>query len=1314
MSKALGTAAAIIGGVALIATGVGAIAGTTLIVAGTTTVGTIATVATTAAAVLSTASVLTAKRPSNDRQGSQLSFKIDPGAAIPYVIGRTAVGGTVVHRDTRGKDNHYQTFMVVLGGGGPYEAIEAQLADRVVVPYSGTAATGYYGNWMWSDRQVGLTPELDALRDGVVGNPYGNTGTLPGWGSAYKLSGYAAVSWTMLFDTKARRYSNGTPAPTWIVRGAKVYDPRADSTYPGGSGPCRWADPSDTTAHAAARATWVYSETPALHSLMWKLGVWQRNEADSNARYRKLMGVGAPIELIDVAAHVASANVQEANGWKVGGELDSAMGRWEAVKLIEQSGGAEPVANGALLSTMQKAPRVSLATITAADLADGRLVVPGGRARRDRINGFRARFRSEAHGWEIVPIKLVQIDGYVEADGGEKSASGDYALVQNENQAAQLAAYEIYDSRELQPITLPLKPKWMGYRIGDGLLLDLPEHGLPQQPVLVRARSIDPSTGIVTLTLATETAGKHAEALGMTGVAVPVPTLTSPPDSVPAPLAESWTLVAGMLDSSGVSVPVLLITGLVDNTNADAVLFEFREVGATEWSVAGLEPPDATRREIRGVVAERIYEAAVRYRARGIMGDRLVLSPVAVGQQVIAWEGVVGPGRPADNATVGAPAGTNVGGVVQPDGSVVGGLPAEQVPPALARITPIGDAVDLLKRADLDQEAAQRQATRDTAVLQTALMRLVLEADRTRAVMRDAGIVVDPATGTVRLYAVDQVTERTAKVEIALDAAKAQIALAATVNFVNEQIAKAQLDPTGEAALDEIIARITSTEVRLDGAEATIELKADATTLMQLSGTVTSVEQQLDALAGVVSTKAEQTTVDLLATRVGSAEQLLYSLPDVSGFSVTIRQARLTADDAATASLRALLAGDDANRRQITAQAEARQELYATIKDGLSAEAAQRTLLSVRIGAAEAKAASETLARISGDSALAQQIGALSVTVGQQGQALTAEVARLDQAIASGDNATAQSIAQVSARLNNFGGVTVEQAFSATVNRLGKVEGRYSVVIDANGNLQGFQLIGSDAGPASLNLINTDLRMGTGRVVFNNGLYMRIQGVGFGANGDLLSWFGPTMAIPQCTRANAISFEAVDGEAHYQTVTAGTLSNRSGSSGLAANEVALMGPFGSNGGQVRYVASWSYRQESTRNYPATVEGAQQFETDRATYGATDADGDGEFIGALTAERPASTVVLERTFDGATWTEVGRRSFMTERRTMRGVPPTVGDAPGSATFTFAIGGGFTVNDPTLSITDRQLRLVLARSFTFSGTASQRLSIVSTED
>ncbi|RSV20543.1 hypothetical protein CA236_01210 [Sphingomonas sp. ABOLG] len=915
----------------------------------------------------------------------------------------------------------------------------------------------------------------------------------------------------------------------------------------------------------------------------------------------------------------------------------------------------------------------------------------------------------------------------------------------------------------------------------------------------------------------------------------------------------------------------------------------------------------------------------------------------------VNWEDIADPTgtKPANNADV-------TGENTAKDTEAVGGVPSTEVIAQLDRIEPIeaqfspitsdisalqqvqlghDDALAQLADVTADQGAAQRQITRDVGRMDEALLRALMESARTREVLRDAGIVVDPATGQVRIYAIDQLRDRTSTAEIAIDAVKGVVATKASVNQVQELIARAVLDPSQVAELEPIIARLTSAESEIDGLNAAVALKASLVEVTAIGGRVSTTEQTLDALAGEVSNKASTTIVDQLGIRIGSAEQMLSALPDVSGYSVTVRQARVAADDAAEAALRGMLAGDMASRYQLSQIAEARQELTTKLVDGFTAEAIARTALTVQIGQIRASVLSEAQASVTRDNLLTQQLQAqggaldnqaaaigrldrvsldnaggiasaqmtirqqigasdssdeallraliagdeagrariaqavqiqteftttlvenerasavarqsllarmnaaeaaivttakvaaeanqataqrvsalevafndastgllatrarivaleettaaqnaafaqqlelIEATVGGQGDGLAAisatvaqdRQARVDgdaanalaveqvrtqvndpqtglpataagleqertartqgdaanaqeiqtisaalydpqtglpatraivasdrQARIDGDSANASAIQQARAIIDGVGGVGVEQAFSAVATRLGKVEGRYTVTIDANGNLSGFQLIGSDAGPASFNLINTDLRMGTGRVIFNNGTYMQVQGVAFGANGDLLEWFGPTMAITSCTRANAISYKTITGDAYFGgSLSAGVLKNAVTSSLTTANASLELGPFGTTGKPKSVVASYSYSLRRRVNPPG---------------------------GSITGT-PSATLVLERRrgADGP-WVQLQTGTITGE--TSYDAPE--GNTPGLGTQTMA--GAITITDNSEGAQDFSYRLTLVSrtlaTFNFSspndgpaGEPIQSLSLVSVE-
>ncbi|MDE0880902.1 MAG: phage tail protein, partial [Sphingomonas bacterium] len=338
--------------------------------------------------------------------------------------------------------------------------------------------------------------------------------------------GKAAIAWNALFDKDGKVFASGLPPLGSIWRGVKAYDPRKDSTYPGGDGAHRWADPRDIGAFDAARETWEYTTSPGLLALRNALGSWERDIATPGSTYRKVFGAGIAVDGLIVGDFVALANVCDANGWACGGRIFEPGNRWDNLKRILASGGAEPAWRAGRLGVRVQSPRVALDTITQDDLADGEIVVGAMQGWEQRLNTLSPKYRSEAHKWEFVATEEpVVIASYLDEDGEEKREERQLELVQDATQARQLCAYELMDRRELGEIELPCKPRLRRYGPGDLLIVDLPEAGLFAQPAVILKRSLNPVTMGVDLILRGETPAKHAFALALTGTAPPTPAL---------------------------------------------------------------------------------------------------------------------------------------------------------------------------------------------------------------------------------------------------------------------------------------------------------------------------------------------------------------------------------------------------------------------------------------------------------------------------------------------------------------------------------------------------------------------------------------------------------------------------------------------------------------------------------------------------------------------------------------------------------------------------------------------------------------------
>jgi len=576
---------------------------------------------------LTLAGNLTAKKPSPSGGGTQTQWQANPSAGIPYAMGRTMSSGNIVHQGGYGgTDNPYQSFVTVYSGAGPIDSFESFAVSKAVTTFSGGAAVGSYSGYMWLTSQPGAQPQAAALTP-----PYSG---LPGWSVGSRLSGKAATMFTLKYDSKGKKFPSGVPKLSAIIKGVRVYDPRLDSTFPGGSGAQR----------ANNESTWSWSANPWLHALTYAIG-----RRENGVR---TIGVGMPIDAIEVSAFVEAANIADANSWALGGVVYSTDDKWNVLKQMTQAGGGEPIRQGAMLSAFVNAPRVSLATITADDLADGDIKITAMQARRDRVNGEIPRYRSEAHDWEIVPGDVVRVATYRTEDGEDRTREVEYPLVQSVTQASQMAAYNVANAREFGPILLPLKPKWISYRTGDCVTVNIPDANLNNQSCVILRREIDPGSGIVMLTLRSETTAKHAFALGLTGTAPPTPALSSRNEVPAAPSSAAWALTPATLAAGGWVMPALSLAGGADNPGAESIIVEYRVSGTTPWVAGGDFDPASTRIDIaKGVMPATIYDVAISYRVRGVVGDRLVLGPVTTVAQTGDFANIGGATRPEGYAS---------------------------------------------------------------------------------------------------------------------------------------------------------------------------------------------------------------------------------------------------------------------------------------------------------------------------------------------------------------------------------------------------------------------------------------------------------------------------------------------------------------------------------------------------------------------------------------------------------------------------------------------------------------------------------------
>jgi hypothetical protein len=453
------------------------------------------------AAVVSVAanigSQITAPRPVARGSISQVILAAEPPR--PFLVGRTYFAGVRRHQTGYGAErkkvpNPYFWAVDVFSGVGPVQGlVEAQFDFQPISSYY----NGFYG----IDSQLGARPESTALVP-PLNAPASN------WGSAHKLSGNAAIGWNLLFDKDGKRF--GSEVVTGAIwDGNLVYDPRLDSTRPGGSGSCRLGN----------EATYIFSRTVALYAGTYAYGYYDNGE--------RIFGIGVPEDGIDWAAVAAWANDCEANEWEASGVLfeggpDAGPGqRKRNLSDLCAAGAGRWLMAGAVLSFDWQRPRVPLATFTDSDIDEdgGDLITL--QSHRDRFNIVRPQFTDPASNWQLVTAEPITGSTYLTEDGQRKVRAWPLNLVSKKEQAGQIASYAMADSREVGPFSLTFGPEWRQYKAGDCLRWESEETGFEGDLVIVQ-RSFDPGTLKVTFTFKGETEGKHAFALGQE--AVPPPT----------------------------------------------------------------------------------------------------------------------------------------------------------------------------------------------------------------------------------------------------------------------------------------------------------------------------------------------------------------------------------------------------------------------------------------------------------------------------------------------------------------------------------------------------------------------------------------------------------------------------------------------------------------------------------------------------------------------------------------------------------------------------------------------------------------------
>lgn len=285
MAKVLKIAAAVAAIAAITVLSAGTLTG----VAGLTILGLSSSALLTISSVATLGASLLAKKPKAPQNSpesiNRLNASIDPRTPRKMVLGQTAMATDIRDQEYTDEQTYLHRFIVV--ASHKVQAIDEIWFDE---KRAWTAAGGVQGEF------VGYLT-VAAILEGNAGNAINISARM---GTTRRFTGLAYVHLRFKLTGNSKKtdspFAQSIPSRITIRgKGALTYDPRLDSTVPGGSGSHRADDQS----------TWAWSDdasrNPAIQ-LLWFLLGWKIND-------KLAVGMGIPPARIDLASFITAANL---------------------------------------------------------------------------------------------------------------------------------------------------------------------------------------------------------------------------------------------------------------------------------------------------------------------------------------------------------------------------------------------------------------------------------------------------------------------------------------------------------------------------------------------------------------------------------------------------------------------------------------------------------------------------------------------------------------------------------------------------------------------------------------------------------------------------------------------------------------------------------------------------------------------------------------------------------------------------------------------------------------------------------------------
>lgn len=396
------------------------------------------------------------------QRGAHLSLRLDPKWPREVAVGETATAGTLVYHNTSSGGQVLE--LVIAISDCPCEALTGLWVNGVEETYdAGTGLTTKYGSNLYVKFYSGS--ESQTADADLITNSGGR------WTSDERGRGvaYAYVRMTYV----ASVWQGRQPTLLFKIKGAKLYDPRKDSTV-GGSGSHRWGTSS----------TYEWTDNPAV--------IWYNYRRGLTVNGSRILGMSTPASALTVDLVIAAANACDesvslkAGGsekrYRCGGVISARTRHRDVIADLAAAVAGVEIDSGGDIRLSPGVAQSPVLAFTDDDLMSGEEVRTWRkRTRRELVNSVYGSFRDPAQRFDQIALAPRRSSSDITSDAGPLEQTYDLDLVTSATQGERVLEILRRRHRHQMGVRVTLRPRFSVLEAGDWITWTSNRYGFTDQ-----------------------------------------------------------------------------------------------------------------------------------------------------------------------------------------------------------------------------------------------------------------------------------------------------------------------------------------------------------------------------------------------------------------------------------------------------------------------------------------------------------------------------------------------------------------------------------------------------------------------------------------------------------------------------------------------------------------------------------------------------------------------------------------------------------------------------------------------------------------